>query len=155
MLRFLVCLVALSSLSAFAKHPMLTGTWEVTTTLDPKAFEDSMKDLPEEARAMLKESMGNGQMTSSDCVTEEDLKTGFVPEEEGCTNKEISKTDSKWVYEMTCTDPVSFSKIEFTFGADKKTYTSTINSEITEDGKKSNMSITQAGKWVKAECEAK
>jgi hypothetical protein len=154
MLRSIFSLILLFSFQARADQPMLTGAWEVTTTLDPKAFEDSMKDLPEEARAMLKESMGNGKMTSTDCVTEEDLKEGFIPQEEGCTNKEISKTNLKWVYEMTCKDPVSFSKIEFTFGADKKTYTSVINSEVTEDGKKSKMSITQAGKWIKAACDA-
>jgi len=154
MLRYILCFFIFLSFSALAKQPMLTGTWEVTTTLDPKAFEDAMKDLPEEARAMLKESMGDGTMSSTDCVTEEDLKAGFIPEEEGCTSKEVSKTDTKWVYEMKCTDPVSESKIEFTFGKDKKSYTSTITSVITEDGKKSNMSITQAGKWLKASCDA-
>jgi hypothetical protein len=154
MFRYILCSIIFFSFSAQAKHPILTGTWEVTTTLDPKAFEDAMKDLPEEARAMLKESMGDGTMTSSDCVTEEDLNAGFIPEEEGCTSKEISKSATKWVYEMKCTDPVSDSKIEFTFGKDKKSYTSTITSEITEDGKKSNMAITQKGKWLKAACDA-
>lgn len=132
--------------------PILPGMWEVTTQLDPKAIEEAMKDLPEEAQAMMKEAMGGGEMTAQDCVTEEELKEGFIPEEEGCTSKEVSKAATKWVYEMNCTDPTSKSKIEFNFGRDKKSYTSKIESVITEDGQTNNMTITQTGKWLQASC---
>jgi hypothetical protein len=134
--------------------PILTGLWEVTTSLDEKALQDSMKDLPDDARAMLMEAMGGGEMKANDCVNEADLKEGFIPEEEGCVSKEVSKTKTKWIYEMSCKDPVSSSRIELTFNADKKSYSTLIASELTDEtGAKQKMTITQNAKWLKASCD--
>lgn len=134
--------------------PIMAGMWEVTTKLDPKVAEAAMKDVPPEAQEMFKESgFGTGEMKAEDCVTEKDLKEGFLPEEEGCVSKELSKTKTKWIFEMTCKDPVSTSKIEFEFGSDKKTYKNKITSEIVEDGEKIQMEVHQEGRWLRAACD--
>ncbi len=154
--RFITLVFALAfNTFAHAKDlPILAGMWEVTTKLDPKVAEAAMKDIPAEAQAMFKESgFGTGEMKAQDCVTEQDLKEGFLPEEEGCVSKEISKTKTKWVFEMTCKDPVSTSKIEFEFGSDKKSYKNKITSEVTEDGEKIKMEVHQEGRWLRAACD--
>lgn len=153
LLAFALFLFSSSAVLASDDFPLLPGSWEITTKIDPKTLEESMKDLPEEARQMLKESMGNGEVTAQECVTEEDMNRGFfIPEEEGCTNKQISKSDLKWTYEMECKDPVSKSRIEFEFGKDKKTYKSKIHTETTEEGQTTKVDVEQTAKWTGAAC---
>lgn len=163
---------ALLSTPALAvKVDMTPGLWEHSFTITSKGGEmdramkemqQQLANMPAEQRKMVEDMMA-AQGVSFDssgtnttvkvCITQDDIDKGALPQhDDECTQEIIEHSKNKFKATFVCnTKPSSSGTTEIHF-TDAKNYTGESVFVTEVGGKAEQMSMTQSGKWLSADC---
>lgn len=163
----LFTLVGASALAQ--KMNMTPGLWEHTVDISSHgdemamAMKEMQKQLaqmpPEQRKAMedmlASQGIGFGEKGASVrlCMTREQIDRGQIPQhDDNCTHEITEQTASKFKMKFSCQgNPPSSGSGEMHF-IDSKNFTGTSSFTTESDGKKEEMTMTQTGRWLSADC---
>lgn len=140
-----------------------TGLWEVTSiTLMqgvPPIPAEVLAKMPADQRAQM-EAMFNSRAdkprthVSKECVTEEDLREPFKPEqEENCTTKVVKSSANSQEFELTCKgEHVSHGTMRIDTPT-PESMTGKLQVEIENEGKTMTVNTQLKGRWLGASCK--
>ncbi|MEO8279616.1 MAG: DUF3617 domain-containing protein [Ideonella sp.] len=153
--------------SAFAQTDQLRpGLWEHSMSVKGGGqaaaamaqAQQQMANLPADQRKMIEKmmadqgiAMGPKGNTVKVCMTQEDVARNSFPEQEGCTQN-VKRSGSTWTVAFQCKgDPPSSGEGTVRL-LSPTAYAGdfTINTQV--EGKPERMQMTQAGKWLAADC---
>lgn len=163
-----LCLAA----AAHAAPPQIKpGLWEMQIQggkgvgmPDPAEMQQAMQkmqaqlaQMPPEQRKMIEAQMGNMGVSMSGtgiriCLTEDDIKREQIPVSDGkCTTKVVTRTASRWVADITCTEPPTKGTAEVVFES-AKAYRMSMNGTMLRDGKQQPYSMSTRMQHVASDC---
>lgn len=158
------CLLAAPALAV--KIDMEPGLWEHKMTVNDselqKAMEEARKQLanmPAAQRKMMEDMLaaqgigiGADGTTVKVCMTKEMIERGQLPKQNQNCNQEIVEAGKNRYNVVFSCDDQSWSGISKMHFLSKKEYTGETRVIQQQNGKKEEQSITQAGKWLSADC---
>lgn len=166
---WLLALMGCIVLPAYAQSSK-PGLWELSNTIKTGSgqmeqqmaqMQRQMASLPAEQRKMMEQmlaqqgmSLGAGGATSHRyCLSPEEAARSDIPShDEACKYKVLSRTANKLRMSFVCTDEgKTKGEGEVTFTS-PTAYTGKYTMETRIDGKPERMEMTQAGKWLSADC---
>ncbi len=121
-------------------------------------MQTQMANMPAEQRKMFEKMMAdNGVVMGSKgttvkvCMTKEDVERDQLPEQEGCTQN-IKRGASTWTVSFQCKGdpPTSGEGVVRLLSSTAYQGDFTVNTAV--NGKPERMQMTQAGKWLGADC---
>lgn len=116
-----------------------------------------MAKMPPEQRKMMEAQMGNMGVAVSGtglriCLTEDDIKREEIPVSDGkCTTKVVTRTASRWVADITCTEPPSQGQAEVIFES-AKAYRMSMKGTMLRDGRQQPYSMSTRMQHVATDC---
>lgn len=156
--------------SALAQPATRPGLWEISSSIKSGSGEmekamaemhKQMASMPPEQRKMMQDmlakqgmAMGSGGkgMSMRRCITPEMAAKEDIPVQDGnCSQTITSRTAKAMELRFTCTDPQASGTGRFTF-VDAQNYTANVKTTTVVDGKKEQMEMEMAGKWLSADC---
>jgi Protein of unknown function (DUF3617) len=176
---FLALWAFLTSTQASAQK-LAPGLWENTSTMKGQGAEaeaararmqEQMAKMPPEQRKMMEQMMSKqgagGGMNAGNamdmmagkpttmrvCITPEQAARDFVPPTESRCKVDSRDRDGNTLrMKVSCSgEPASTSDIEMTFAGDRA-YSGKVVVNTVDKGKTRRIDITQAGRWVAADC---
>lgn len=116
-----------------------------------------MAKMSPEQRKMMEAQMGNMGVAMSGtglriCLTEDDIKREEIPVSDGkCTTKVVTRTDSRWVADITCTEPPTQGQAEVIFES-AKAYRMSMKGTVLRDGRQQPYSMSTRMQHVAMDC---
>lgn len=95
-----------------------------------------------------------GALVSQACLTQEMIDKSHLPTPEnqgGCTHQASPVVNGVLTATFTCTNPPTTGKTRFVI-KDEKSYTMTMESTTTMDGKPQVMKVNGSGRWLASDC---
>lgn len=162
--------VAAAAGSATAQHATKPGLWEIRANMKSSGgqmeqamaeMRKQMDSMPPDQRKMMQDmlakqgmAMGAGGpgMNIRRCITPEMAAQDDVPLQDGDCKQTITSRSAKALeVRFTCTDPQSSGTGRFAF-VDAQNYTATVKTTTLVDGKKEQVDMDMAGKWLSPDC---
>ncbi len=151
------------------KIDMAPGLWEhkFTMTNPSGELEAAMKQMQEhlakmtpEERQMMESMMasqglgiGEDGTSIKACITQKEIDSGFLPQkDDDCKQETTQQSSNSFKIKYSCAgDAVSQGTGEITFSS-PKAYTGKTTYVTEANGKTEEMTMTQSGKWLSADC---
>lgn len=177
-LRTLALLVPFSvlALPAGAALPIKPGLWETSSRMEAaggevsaalSALQQHMATMTPEQRKSLEgmidkngggftlPEMGkDGAVVTRVCLTPDMIAKSQLPtqpNQHGCTHKNSPVVDGVMTASFNCTNPPAKGQARFVL-KNQTSYTMTMNSTATINGKSENMQVSGSGNWIGADC---
>lgn len=167
-------LVAFSGLMLFSMQlmaadplPLRPGLWEHSFTMKSESgrieaamaeMQRQLEGLPPAQRKMMEDmmaaqglSMRAGGGTVQVCLTEEDIRRGDLPQEEGCKHEVLERNRDRMRLRFVCEGASGEGEVVFK-GPDA--YTGVTNLRTDVDGVTETMVVHQTGKRISGDCGA-
>ena len=145
------------------------GTWQHSFTLKSEsgqmeqAIEEALRQLqqlPESQRRMVEEMMasqginlGLAGTTVEVCITEEDLRQGSLPQQEGCEQTLEQQDSDNYIFEFQCAGDPPYSGSGTLTRVSREHYTGTAEFETRMGGNPERITLVQEGRWLHESCE--
>jgi hypothetical protein len=147
--------------SAAEPLPLRPGLWEHSFTMKSQSgrieaamaeMQRQLEGLPPAQRKMMEDmmagqglSMGPRGGTIQVCLTEEDIRQGELPQEEGCTQEVLEQTRERMRLRFVCEQASGEGEIVFQ-SPEAYTGVTTLRTDI--DGETETMVVNQTGKRI-------
>lgn len=145
------------------------GTWQHSFTMKSEsgqmeqAIEEALRQLqqlPESQRRMVEEMMarqgidlGLAGTTVEVCITEEDLRQGSLPQQEGCEQSLEQQDANNFIFEFQCAGDPPYSGSGTLTRVNREHYTGTAEFETRMGGNPERITLVQEGRWLHESCE--
>lgn len=167
-------LIALSGTAAASENQgfevdLKPGTWQHSFTMKSEsgqmeqAIEEALRQLeqlPESQRRMVEEMMaqqgidlGLAGSTVEVCISEEDLRQGALPQQEGCEQTIEQQDENNFLFEFQCAGDPPYSGSGTLTRVDREHYTGTAEFETRMGGNPERITMTQEGRWLRDSCD--
>lgn len=160
-----------SSLASAAKINMTPGLWEHSFAMSSQngemeaAMREAQKQLanmPADQRKLLEDLMAaqgvgissNGSETQvRACITQSEIDSGTLPlQDENCTQTIVEQSKNTYKVNFSCGGDMPSNGTGEVIFSSSKAYTGTSTYTTLVQGKQEEMSMTQSGKWIAADC---
>lgn len=170
--RLLGILAACLAVNAHAAPPQLkSGLWEMQMQgangagmPDMAQMQQAMQQMqarlakmPPEQRKMMEAQMGNMGVAMSGtgmriCLTEDDIKREEIPVSDGkCETKVVTRTASRWVADISCTEPPTKGQAEVVFES-AKAYRMSMKGTMLREGRQQPYNMSMRMQHVATDC---
>ncbi|MCC5878371.1 MAG: DUF3617 domain-containing protein [Idiomarina sp.] len=145
------------------------GLWQHSFTMKSEsgqmeqAIEEALRQLeqlPQSQRRMVEEMMASqginlGLAGSSVevCITDEQLREGTLPQQEGCEQTVTQEDDDTYFFEFQCAGDPPYSGSGHLTRIDREHYTGTAEFTTRMGGNPERITMHQEGQWIAEECE--
>lgn len=144
------------------------GTWRHSFTMESEtgqmeqAIEEAkrqLQQLPESQRRMVEEMMARQgidlNLVGSSievCITEEDLREGALPQQDGCEQTLEQHDENNFVFEFQCVGDPPYSGSGMLTRVNQEHYTGTAEFETRMGGQPERITMNQEGRWLRDTC---
>ena len=144
------------------------GTWRHSFTMKSEtgqmeqAIEEAqrqLQQLPESQRRMVEEMMARQGIdlnligsSIEVCITEEDLRNGALPQQDGCEQTLEQQGDNNFVFEFQCVGDPPYSGSGMLTRVNQEHYTGTAEFETRMGGQSERITMNQEGRWLRDSC---
>lgn len=145
------------------------GTWQHSFTMKSEsgqmeqAIEEALRQLqqlPESQRRMVEEMMarqgidlGLAGTTVEVCITEDDLRQGSLPQQEGCEQSLEQESADNFIFEFECAGDPPYSGSGTLTRVSREHYTGAAEFETRMGGNPERITLVQEGRWLHESCE--
>jgi hypothetical protein len=156
-----------TQLAAAEPLPLRPGLWEHSFTMKSESgrieaamaeMQRQLAGMPPAQRKMMEDmmaaqglSMRPGGGSIQVCLTEEDIKRGDLPQEEGCKHEILERSSDRMRLRFMCKGASGEGEVIFQ-GPDAYTGVTTLRTDV--DGVVETMLVNQTGKRISGDCGA-
>lgn len=145
------------------------GLWQHSFTMKSEsgqmeqAIDEALRQLeqlPESQRRMVEEMMasqginlGLAGSTVEVCITEEQLREGTLPQQEGCEQTVTQEDEDTYFFEFQCAGDPPYSGSGNLTRVDRENYTGSAEFTTRMGGNPERITMYQEGQWLAESCE--